>query len=299
LRYCPALGKKPQPRKDAAPKKKFDPFENPPRELFITDVPTSNPSHILVLNKYPVIANHFILATKTNKQQTHVLEEDDLAAAYACLKAWEEGPGSKPNSLFAFFNSGDNSGASQPHRHLQFLPIDDMRASDTTSNWDVLINSMLSKDAASAGAASQVLHNPGFTFTHFAYKFSEIPSGSQLLQIYNDLYQLAKAAIDDFIASNPGQLALHATDGGALPISYNLAMTTSGMAIIPRRSEGYMLRHEDGDEIGLVELNGTVLAGTLMVKLEKEWIALKAKPQHLDAILAAIGIPRTPQTTKL
>jgi ATP adenylyltransferase len=83
LRYCPALGKKPVPRKDVIPKNKFDPFENPSRELFITDLPSTNPSHILVLNKYPVIANHFILATKTNKKQTHVLEEDDLAATYA------------------------------------------------------------------------------------------------------------------------------------------------------------------------------------------------------------------------
>lgn len=30
------------------------------------------------------------------------------------------------NQLFAFFNSGKHSGASQPHRHIQFLPVEEM-----------------------------------------------------------------------------------------------------------------------------------------------------------------------------
>jgi ATP adenylyltransferase len=293
LRHCPALGKKPVPRKDPAPKKKIDPFENPIHELFIADLPSADPSHILVLNKYPVIANHFILATKTNKQQTHVLEEGDLAATYACLEAWEEGQGNNAHSLFAFFNSGDKSGASQPHRHLQFLPVSDMRAGEASPGWDVLVNSILSSSATiaqSTDAASMVLQHPGLPFTHFAYRFSTTPSSSQLLQTYNDLYQLV---------ANPRQLALHPTEGGDLPISYNLAMTTFGMAILPRRSEGYTLRRADGTNLGVVELNGTVLGGTLMVKCDEEWELLKARPETLDAILDAIGIPRTSQATKL
>jgi ATP adenylyltransferase len=142
LRYCPALAKKPEPRKDTTPKKKVDPFAHPPAELFITDVPTSSPSHFLVLNKYPVIPNHFILATKANKQQTHELEEDDLQATYACLQAWQD----KDDRcrLFAFFNSGDHSGASQPHRHLQFLPVESMHEGDKSAGWDVLLDSILS-----------------------------------------------------------------------------------------------------------------------------------------------------------
>jgi len=302
LRYCPALGKKPVPRKDAVPTNKFDPFENPIRELFIADLPSTNPSHILVLNKYAVIANHFIIATKTNKQQTHLLEEDDLAATYACLKAWEESPGGRPNSLFAFFNSGNNSGASQAHRHLQFLPVNDMYAGEASSGWQVLVNSILADGEGTTqftDIAPTVLQHPSLPFTHFAYRFSTAPSSSQLLQTYNDLYQLAKAAIDDFIAANPDQLALHPTEEGDLPISYNLAMTTSGMAILPRRSEGYMLQREDGTDLGVVELNGTALGGTLMVKFEEQWELLKAKPETLDAILEAIGIPKTSHATKL
>jgi ATP adenylyltransferase len=151
LRYCPTLAKKPIPKLDKnPPKHHFDPFDNPAADLHIVDIPTANPSHLLVLNKFPIIAEHFILATKSNKKQTHVLEQDDLEATYACLEAWQHD--SKQKRLFAFFNSGDHSGASQPHRHLQFLPVETMRDSEATSGWDLLIDSMLSNsEVKSAG----------------------------------------------------------------------------------------------------------------------------------------------------
>jgi ATP adenylyltransferase len=97
-----------------------------------------------VLNKFPIIAEHFILATKSCKKQTHVLEQDDLEATYTCLKAWQDGTGSKHRRLFAFFNSGEHSGASQPHRHLQFLPVEKMREGEATSGWDLLTDLILS-----------------------------------------------------------------------------------------------------------------------------------------------------------
>jgi ATP adenylyltransferase len=129
---------------------KIDPFEKPPPALHIADIPISHPSHLLVLNKFPIIAEHFILATKSNKKQTHVLEQDDLEATYACLKAWHDE--SKQRRLFAFFNSGEHSGASQPHRHLQFLPVESMREGDATSGWDLLIDVILtSKDVQAKG----------------------------------------------------------------------------------------------------------------------------------------------------
>jgi len=96
------------------------------------------------LNKYPVITDHFILATKLNKQQTHILQEDDLGATYACLKAWhgQTADGTR-RRLFAFFNSGEHSGASQPHRHLQFLPVESMRSGQKSSDWDLLMDQIV------------------------------------------------------------------------------------------------------------------------------------------------------------
>jgi ATP adenylyltransferase len=145
LRYCPALAKKPEPQKqNVAPTKKPDPFDNPPSDLLIAHVPSANPSHVLVLNKFPVIESHFIVATKANKPQTHMLEQNDLEVTYACLKAWHGMAANKQRKLFAFFNSGDHSGASQPHRHLQFLPVEHMMQGQESNGWDLLVDLVLS-----------------------------------------------------------------------------------------------------------------------------------------------------------
>ncbi|KAF2658508.1 HIT-like protein [Lophiostoma macrostomum CBS 122681] len=305
LRYCPALGKKPKPQKDkAAPSKKSDPFEKPDPELLVADVPTADPTHLLVLNKFPVIANHFILATKTNKQQTHILEQDDLEITYACLKAWKDGEARGRNRrLFAFFNSGEHSGASQPHRHLQFLPVESMKDEEHASEWDLLTDLILSGlplsgddkttdiDANVSERPHEVLQHYAIPFTHFGIRLPADPSGDFLMSAYQSLLQEAKKAVNEFIATRSDDLSLHATEDGSLPISYNMAMTTSGMAIVPRRSEGSMLKREDSTDVGYIELNGTTLGGTLMVKNQAEWDLLRTEPGKLDNILNDIGIP--------
>lgn len=117
--------------------------------------------------------------------------------------------------------------------------------------------------------------------------------------MYNALYHRAKQAVDDFISKKTGELSLHDTADGDLPISYNMAMTLDGMAIVPRRSEGHMLKRDDGSDIGYVQLNGTLLGGTLMVKYEEEWDVLRRDSGKLDGILEAIGIPRSNEPPKL
>lgn len=136
LRFSPALANKPRSNK-LSNLKPVDPFQDPPKGLFVTELP---PSHILVLNKFPVVPNHFILATKTFKEQTNLLEQGDLGAAYACLKAYRD----NGEELFGFFNSGKASGASQPHRHIQFLPVESMRSGiEAGVKWDVLADSLI------------------------------------------------------------------------------------------------------------------------------------------------------------
>ena len=137
LRFSPTLANKPKstaPRSNGPP---FDPFADPPKGLHVADLP---PAHFLVLNKFPVIPDHFILATKVFKEQTHFLEEDDFAAAYACLKAYRL----NSEELFGFFNSGEYSGASQSHRHIQFLPVESMRSGiNRKLHWDVLVDKLI------------------------------------------------------------------------------------------------------------------------------------------------------------
>lgn len=73
-----------------------------------------------------------------------------------------------------------------------------------------------------------------------------------------------------------------------------MALTTEAMVIAPRRRGGDVLRQADGAEVlggDVVELNGTVLGGTLMVKALEQWELLRAEPRALTELLEASGIP--------
>ena len=77
-------------------------------------------------------------------------------------------------------------------------------------------------------------------------------------------------------------------------ISYNLAMTTTTMAICPRTSESGRLANVTTNEdksSSVVALNGTILAGTLMVKTKSEWDRLRQDPEQLRALLRSVGVP--------
>ncbi|KAF3482073.1 Ap4A phosphorylase II [Arthroderma uncinatum] len=316
LRYCPALAVKPtnntppQPTstssEDAKPKPKIDPFENPHTDLLIAQIPASSPSHILVLNKFPVIPNHFILATKDFKPQTHLLEANDLHAAFTCLKEWEkpaDEQGGREDTqavkqqkrLFAFFNSGEHSGASQPHRHLQFLPVEDMRQVDDAANWAPLIDA---EDHIENSEGLEVPEQQKLPFVTYTAAMPSNPTPEELHRAYLSLYAMAvtsAAQHSESLLSNISASRALGTHGEAA-ISYNLAMTTSKMMICPRRSEHAWIPLEPALEGGLVDeglvkLNGTILAGTLMVKAEAEWNALKQQPSMLEKILSTVGIP--------
>jgi ATP adenylyltransferase len=291
LRYCPALAKKPKPSStesgDGNSNRKADPFENPAPELLITAVPKKDPSHNLVLNKYPVIPNHSIIATRTAKPQTDVLEEDDLAITHACLRAWSEGSRQdSPRRLFAFFNSGEHSGASQPHRHLQFLPFEDMAGPSTDSEgWALLVDKM-NHDFPEK---PPFLHNPAIPFRHYALRIPLRSSSRELHQTYLTLYSTAVEAVREFNSEPLTQDTSETKDPAAAAISYNLAMTEDVMAICPRRSEAAAVPSSEGK--GSVAVNGTILAGTLMVKDPVEWDSLRQDPDLLTDILTAIGFP--------
>lgn len=273
--------------------KKIDPFENPSPELLLASIPPSSPTHALVLNKFPVIPNHFILATKAWKAQTDLLEPADLEATYECLRAWANPTNLNPSKststrLFAFFNSGEDSGASQPHRHLQFLPVEAMHQPGTES-WAPLIDLLTTQPHNPPTFQS----HPALPFAHFALPLPPNPSPDTLHTIYIALYRAAVGAVQ---GSDPREGLSSTATQGPSAISYNLAMTLETMMIAPRRAETARVpvdiaAAEDIADPGLISLNGTILAGTLMVKLEGEWDVLRTKPEVLGRLLRDVGVP--------
>lgn len=240
---------------------------------------------------------------------------DDLHAAFECLRAWSDSnaidrsdapsglkpsPGGKRTGrrLFAFFNSGEESGASQPHRHLQFLPVEAMR--DASGEWEPLIdlveesNHDHSYHSESPFSPLTFRYIPNLHIKHFALPIPTNASPEYLHRMYISLYTAAVASITHPQPKNETQ---ETPTTGPARISYNFAMTTSTMLLCPRRSETASVPidlDKSGDILdpGVVSLNGTILAGTLMVKAEGEWDALRTEPGLLGRVLGHVGFLR-------
>ncbi|KAG9246255.1 HIT-like domain-containing protein [Calycina marina] len=280
VRFSPTLANKPKSTKFRTPgEKTFDPFENPSEGLLVTE----DDDNFIVLNKFPVIPDHFILATKQYKLQTHLLEECDVGAAYQCLAAYRD----NGEELFGFFNSGDESGASQPHRHIQFLPVDSMRSGITEpQTWSVLADILAAENPgmypALLGGVVLIDHKLVMPFKYFASSIDEGFTSLQLYESYLDLHSKA--------CQSAGQQPVKPHADVESPISYNLGLTSRTMILCPRTCEGIKIKSDKNELIGPVSLNGTVLGGTLLVKSKEEWDALKNDNSKLEHVLRSIGI---------
>ena len=122
-------------------------------------------------------------------------------------------------------------------------------------------------------------------FTYFHTNISKYADPADLIEKYWMLYQKAEAARTGKIEVSIPKRAT---------FSYNLAMTTTTMAICPRRSESARLADVTPNEDqrpGVVAVNGTILAGTLMVKTKSEWDRLRQNPEQLRELLRSVGVP--------
>ncbi|SAL79516.1 ATP adenylyltransferase [Caballeronia terrestris] len=110
VRQVSSVGRKDEAKKarDAAPSNPFLPCD---RNLVVADI---GERHILLLNKFNVIDHHLLIVTREFEPQQALLDASDFDALFACL-AQIDGLG--------FYNSGPEAGASQPHKHLQIVPL--------------------------------------------------------------------------------------------------------------------------------------------------------------------------------
>ena len=85
--------------------------------------------HVLLLNKYPVLAEHLLIVTRAALPQAAFPEPGDFSATAMLLL--------DGLAALAFYNGGPESGASQPHRHFQAvrLPLGPAPASIPTQDW--------------------------------------------------------------------------------------------------------------------------------------------------------------------
>lgn len=108
--YCPTLSAKRAAGVVKAPKANpFLPYE---KELFICNILSS---HVLLFNKYSLIRPHVLLITSEYQEQDSNLTRADFWAVERFYELYGD-------DYIMFYNCGPCSGASQPHRHFQFVP---------------------------------------------------------------------------------------------------------------------------------------------------------------------------------
>jgi ATP adenylyltransferase len=109
VRMASALYRKTQSRIEQGTRNPFlPPYE---AELHVGPVP---PAHEVLLNKFPVFDHHVLLITRAFEPQDAWLSAEDCQALCTCMAEGD---------AFAFYNGGEGAGASQPHRHLQLVPV--------------------------------------------------------------------------------------------------------------------------------------------------------------------------------
>jgi sulfate adenylyltransferase (ADP) / ATP adenylyltransferase len=108
LRVAAALRAKPRAAAPTGnkPRNPFLPYEE---ALWVAHL---SATHTLLLNKFNVVRHHVLVVTRQFESQTDPLNAADLAAAQQVLEAM-------PTGGVAFYNCGEHSGRSQPHKHLQ------------------------------------------------------------------------------------------------------------------------------------------------------------------------------------
>jgi ATP adenylyltransferase len=74
----------------------------------------------------PVVDSYNYMYLVGFQPQNSPLTPSDLTQAYLLVRAARN----SSTPIFAFYNCGANSGASQPHKHIQFIPLTDTEATD-------------------------------------------------------------------------------------------------------------------------------------------------------------------------
>ena len=86
----------------------FLPYEEILHVADVTD------THVIILNKFPVLDYHTLLITRAFEEQQSLLTPADFTALWGCMAEYD---------ALAFYNGGRDAGSSQRHKHLQIIPL--------------------------------------------------------------------------------------------------------------------------------------------------------------------------------
>jgi ATP adenylyltransferase len=193
------------------------------------------------------VEEHFLLVTKAYQSQQSPLFPSDLLQAYDLLDAARR----TGRPFFGFYNCGDRSGASQHHKHLQFLP--------GTPPLEALAR------AARLEVADRPFTLPALPYANHVVRLPPALSSAGPEERAQTLAGAFLSVLDLAIAT-----VRHAPDYPAGPPSYNVILTPEHIHVIPRQLEYATLA--SGEPLSV---NSLGFAGCVLVKSEEELEAVK------------------------
>ena len=200
-------------------------------DLYVGD---ASSSHVYLLNKFQVIDHHLLIVTRDFQPQESPLELGDFQALWRCLGAYDG---------LGFYNGGKVAGASQPHKHLQVIPLPlstrglAVPIEAAFESWVKEANSLRGDD------------RPGGT--------DRLPFRHALARFPWDLWQQPDKAASTAHRLYRESLATVGMDADASdPGAYNLLVTRRWMLLVPRSREHFES----------ISLNALAFAGSLFVR---------------------------------
>lgn len=200
----------------------FLPYEN---ALFVAEV---SDTHVCLLNKYNVMDHHLLVVTRDFEHQETLLTPADFEAMWMCMREFDS---------MAFYNSGEIAGASQPHKHLQQVPLP-LGGGDVGTPIDAVV-----REATFRGALGTV---PAFPFSHSVGRLEGLGSATP--------QEAAEASEELYLEMIRGR------NESAPPGPYNLLVTREWMLFVPRSVEMFES----------ISVNALGFAGSLLARDEGE-----------------------------
>lgn len=235
----------------------FLPYE---AALHVADLP---PHHVCLLNKFNVVDRHLIVVTRNFASQLEPLNADDFSALAVCLAA-AIGVG--------FYNGGPAAGASQRHKHLQWIPVSPrdlpLTAQLETRRDEVAV--ALARKSTEAGFMIQLDSQPTWPIrhgvAHFAvpeFEDTSVCGGSESVVLTPEAAARIGAGLESTYRRLLDACGLMENSHKLPP--YNLLVARRWMLLVPRRCEF----------AAGISFNALAFAGALLVKDHEQWESLR------------------------
>ncbi|SNX84907.1 related to APA2 - ATP adenylyltransferase II [Melanopsichium pennsylvanicum] len=328
IRTVPALLKKPKANDSASnddhTKKQEKPQQNKADVFAPPYVPNLHVKdlgeHTLLLNKFCVVPQHFLMVTREFASQDLPPSPQTLSLAYRIVSAHRATNGTE---LLAFYNCGATSGASQPHRHLQFVQcppldttsseaIDSGRLSEadqdkiTQTDYKIPVESLLER-IEKDGKEQDSVHALPLAWQHFVVLLNPTAQmnkvepemeryiGNKFMGLLDALFRARMFASDEQKKKNQQQ------QQNATRPAFNILITKRAMHLIPRSQEEYTElpgKSTSQGKIGNLSINSLGYAGFMLTRSLEEQDALKSiSVGGVEEVLKLTGVPPVQDVT--